>query len=299
MHETVNLKITPSIQALIRGSEKATYMNSVCPQDAHVWKQKTAQKVLSPGDELLHGGHRNLVVKKGGSNQVDIYWRQSDIRWPQIIKGILIEDAMSRHFDIPGRQLIDPEVPVSMTEDGLLVTHTQYTEGENRYPYNSLEIDSAIGLMGKMHGALQCISFEGESHEGNNQWIHGDFGRANVLFRPGTAEAIAVIDYENAVIGPITQDLGRFISLLLVDTKLPNGLNPYELTEELQKLFLERINLPLELYPFDRSKGQILQQRHDAIVYAAGYLLNEDYGSLNDVKNLAIDWLKQQFQLTI
>lgn len=293
--ETVRLGVVPSIRTLIAASENpyANFANSLDPAS---WKQEVAQRVMHPGDELLQGGHRNLVVKRGSSNEVDVFWRQSDIRWPQIIKGILVEDALSRHFGIPSRQLIDAEEPVSITDEGLLVTRTLFTPGEMRYPYNSLEIASAIDLMGRMHQALKRISFEGEEIPGNNQWIHGDFGRANVLFQPGSAEARTVIDFETAAIGPVTQDLGRFISILLVDAKLPRGRLPSTVSDEVISLFEARAEQPLNQYPF-AAGGDISRQKYEAVVYAAGYLFNENFGTLNGVRDLALQWLVHRYDL--
>lgn len=244
----------------------------------------------------LHGGHRNVVLlrKEIAQNQEEdmrIYWRQSEVRWPQIIKAILVEDVMSRHLGVPGRQLLDPSLPIQF-EDGLAVTKLRYVAGDYRYPWQPLEIESAAKLMGKLHESLRLIKFGPNDPEGNpdSQLVHLDFGRGNVLFGQNSPKATAVIDYENISRGSVEQELGRTLSLLLVDTQLTNvDGSPYTPStgqySDVSRMFDLRLRALLDTYP-DKYN------RQNAIIWADSYLMNEDYGGLNHVRDMARHYLE-------
>lgn len=123
----------------------------------------------------------------------------------------------------------------------------------------------------------------------DGQYIHGDFGRQNVLFQAGTADAAAVIDYENIRFGSRSEEIARTVSLLLVDTKLRNSegsmYTPQEYSQELIIQFKERMSAVLDTYP-DSTVN-----RDEILVYTKAFLDFEDYGGLNQIRDFAVSFL--------
>ncbi len=243
--------------------------------------------------ERLYGGFRNLVVREKGGTLVRTYWRESAVRWMTIIKACLLEHTVAGELGVAGRTLVDSQKPVKITNEGLFITDWNYVEGENRYPWNEKEIASGALLLSKLHQAMRRVSFGvlEPKASSENQWIHGDAARGNVLF--SGESAVAVIDYENAEIGDYRQDVGRTLSYLLVDAKVKYGQDP-KLRDEFEQLvpvFEKRTNALYESYK--KPDGEVLDSEDKKVVakYAAVYLMHEDYGGLNLVRSMAFDWM--------
>ncbi len=211
----------------------------------------------------LFGGHRNLVYKTNGF--VKVVWKDGFKRKKQIREGVLLENFVAAHTDIRSRLLVDKSKPIQ-EESGKLVTYFRYAEGEIRYPWNLAEIASAANLMGKFHGYLKATQ------------LHLDFARGNILFRPGTSGAVGVIDFETAATGPVEQELGRTLSFILVDTP-KNSVFGIQYS-----VFKQRLDALLTNYHLAFTKD-------DVINWTRRYLAEEDYGSLNGVRNKAMIWL--------
>lgn len=211
---------------------------------------------LSGGAEVirLHGGHRNDVFLI--NSKVKVVWRDGFERRRQLREGVLLENFIGRHTNIRARTLIDKSKPIQ-EEDNKLVTYFHYVPGEVRYPWNLKEIASATKLLGRLH---QC-----------SRQLHLDFARGNILFSPGTNQAIGVIDFETTAKGPVEQELGRTLSFLLVDTRL--------------KEFQLRWEAFLTNYPGNYRTEEVVS-------WAIKYLKDDDYGNLNNRRDEAIEWLK-------
>jgi len=228
----------------------------------------------------LYGGHRNKVFRTDG--MVKIVWKDGFKRKKQIREGVLLENFVAAHTDIKARLLIDKSKPIQ-EQDGKLVTYFHYVKGEIRYPWNLAEIASSAKLLGKLHGYLKAWPSAGRP--GLITQLHLDFARGNILFQPGTPNAIAVIDFETTAAGPVEQELGRTLSFILVDTPLPSSLFL------LPSSFASRRDALLTNYPLTFRKDKVIN-------WTLRYLTDEDYGDLNFIKNQAVSWLRDN-NLTI
>lgn len=288
--ECYHLNVSDSLAELLKSKRSLTS----APRDPQSWRAVVSPVVDWQRYEELYGGHRNLVVKEHHGSGLIIYWRDSDRHWDQILRALLLEDCLARKFQLPGRVLADPNRPVEITEQGFYISRMQFVEAEYRYPWNLAEIASAARLLGQLHAKLRQIAFEPQAALPvlRDQWLHLDFARGNVLFEKNSSEAKAVIDYETVALGSREQDLGRTASLLLVDTNLPDqrALSLHQ-THLLSAVFAERLHAWLGNYPspFDEKL---------TLLWAASYLVAQDYGSLNPVRDLAITWLKQTYDLS-
>ncbi|MBI2309353.1 phosphotransferase [Candidatus Collierbacteria bacterium] len=227
----------------------------------------------------LFGGHRNKVYKTNGF--VKVIWKDGFRRQNQIREGVSLENFVATHIDIKARMLVDKSKPVE-EEDGGLVTYFHYAEGEIRYPWNLDEIASAAKLLTRFHQHLKA--WPSPRGPGLIRQLHLDFARGNVLFQPGSSNAIGVIDFETTAIGPVEQDLGRTLSFILVDS--PINLNREDpLRSILQgSSFFERWNTLLTNYSLTFRKDKVIN-------WTLRYLTDEDYGSLNYIRDKAISWL--------
>lgn len=271
------------------------------PREPKAWREAVFNKFVDEDKyEILHGGHRNLVVREIGGSRVKTYWRESSARWMAIIKGVLLEHTLSSKLGIAGRKLVDEKKPVSISKDGLYTTIWEYTPGDIRYPWNRDEIASGSRLLSKLHAALRQVSFGiiQTDPSSDKQWLHGDAARGNMLFND--LEAIAVIDYEEAGIGDFKQDLGRTLSLMLVDTKNKEGKDPNS-RDEYEGLvfsFKERASALLDNYRKDGGEPLSSEDKNIVSRYAAAYLMHQDYGGLNVVRSMAFDWLWNEWSFS-
>ena len=223
---------------------------------------------------ILHGGHRNKVFRTDG--MVKIVWKDGFKRKKQIREGVSLENFVAVHTDIKSRMLVDKSKPVE-EEDGGLVTYFHYAEGEIRYPWNLEEITSAAKLLSRFHQALPKVGPWRTPRSDLNRQLHLDFARGNVLFQPGSSDAIGVIDFETTAKGPVEQELGRSLSFILVDS--PLSLSPYPLAlESRMDSFLTNYGLPY--------------RKEDVVEWIKKYLSGDDFGSLNSVRDKALSWIK-------
>jgi hypothetical protein len=284
-----HLNVTNSLRQLLESKRPVEHV----PLAQERWRNTVSQVVDWQRYEELYGGHRNLVVKERHSQSLLIYWQASEHRWEQILRALLLEDCVARQFALPGRVLADPDQPVEISEQGFYRTRMQAVPAEYRYPWSLAEIASAARLLGDLHAVLRQITFDSQAAgpATGEQWLHLDFARGNVLFEPHTTEAKAVIDYETATVGPREQELGRTASYLLVDASLAdqNELIPHR-DQLLRGSFAQRLDAWLSHYPAPFNKQQVL-------LWTASYLLVQDYGSLNAIRDLASSWLKQTYHL--
>ena len=227
----------------------------------------------------LFGGHRNKVFRIDG--KVKIVWKDGFKRQKQIREGVLIENFVAVHADIKSRMLVDKAKPVE-EEEGELVTYFHYCEGEIRYPWNLKEIASAAKLLAKFHSCLE----DGPLRERTvlSRQLHLDFARGNVLFRSGSAGAIGVIDFETTTKGPVEQELGRTLSFILVDTPVN-----FDREDPLRRIpkgssLLKRWNMFLTNYSLPYRK-------EDVVEWTKKYLSGDDFGSLNSVRDAAIQFI--------
>lgn len=221
----------------------------------------------------LFGGHRNKVFRIDG--KVKIVWKDGFKRQKQIREGVLLENFVAVHTYIKSRMLVDKSKPVQ-EESGKLVTYFRYAEGEIRYPWNLEEIVSAAKLLARFHSCLEDRPLRERTVL--SRQLHLDFARGNVLFRPGSVDAIGVIDFETTAKGSIEQELGRSLSFILVDT--PQGSS-----------FLERWNFFLTNYSLPFRKDKVIN-------WTLRYLTDGDYGDLNFIRNKVVLWLRDN-NLTI
>jgi hypothetical protein len=287
--ERCDLDLTESLAELLT-SHRAVKRT---PADPQSWRTTVAHGVDWQRYEELYGGHRNLVVKERQGQGLTIYWRAGDSRWDQILRAVVVEDCVARTFGLPARVLADRTQPVEISEQGFYRTRMQFVPAQYRYPWNVAEIASAARLLGQLHAILRQIAFEpqAEASATGEQLLHLDFARGNVLFEPQTSEARAVIDFETMARGPREQDLGRTASFLLVDASLPD--QPASACQQehlLHAIFAERLEAWLRNYPAVFNQQRVL-------LWAAAYLLVQDYGSLNPVRDLASSWLMQTYHL--
>jgi len=217
----------------------------------------------------LFGGHRNKVYKTNGF--VKVVWKDGFRRQNQIREGVSLENFVATHTDIKARMLVDKSKPVE-EEDGRLVTYFHYAEGEIRYPWNLDEIASAAKLLTRLHQHLKA--WPPPREPGLIRQLHLDFARGNVLFQPGSSNAIGVIDFETTAIGPVEQDLGRSLSFILVDT-------PCEVYETSQDKFRK---LERRTESFLTNYG-LPYRKEDVVKWTKKYLEIEDYGNLNEVRD--------------
>lgn len=222
----------------------------------------------------LFGGHRNQVFRIDG--KVKIVWRDGLVRRAQIREGVLLENFVAVHTDIKARMLVDKSKPVQ-EEDWKLVTYFHYVDGEIRYPWNLDEIASAAKLLTRLH---QKVGPWNSSRSDLSKRLHLDFARGNVLFEPETSTAIGVIDFETTAMGPIGRELGRTLSLLLVDTPLEVPGTSWKFPE----LLRERSEALLTNYGSPYRTDEVFR-------WATRYLKGEDYGNLNAVRDKAIEFL--------
>lgn len=284
-----HLKVATSYRHLLESRRPA----KSGPLDPERWRSSVSHTVDWQRYEELYGGHRNLVVKERSSQSLIIYWQPSERRWDHILRGLLLEDCVARQFALPGRVLADPDQLVEISEQGFYRTRMQAVSAQCRYPWSLAEIASAARLLNRLHGVLRQIMF-GQEMVGparGEQWLHLDFARGNVLFEPHTTEAKAVIDYETAAVGPREQELGRTASYLLVDVSSAelSKLIPHQ--EQLLRCgFAQRLDVWLSHYGAPFNEEQVL-------LWTASYLLVQDYGSLNPIRDLASSWLRQTYHL--
>lgn len=234
----------------------------------------------------LFGGHRNKVFRIDG--KVKIVWKDGFKRRKQIREGVLLENFVAAHTDIKSRMLVDKSKPVQ-EEGGKLVTYFHYAAGEIRYPWNLEEIAFAAKLLGKLHLAINpSLLLTPYS------LLHLDFARGNVLFQPGSAAAIGVIDFETTAVGPVEQELGRSLSFILVDSPI-NSVFParHRLSPKAiaggsiqYSVFISRWNTFLTNYGHPYRK-------EDVIKWTKKYLTADDYGDLNHIRDAVIQWLNK------
>lgn len=227
----------------------------------------------------LYGGHRNQVFKTDGI--VKIIWKDGFTRREQIRESVLLENFVATHTDIKARMLVDKSKPIQ-EEKGALVSHVYYVDGEIRYPWNLVEIASAAKLLTRLHESFKVGPSDSESSDLYQQ-LHLDFARGNVLFQSGTFDAIGVIDFETTGKGLVEQELGRTLSFLLVDS-------PFEIQKD-SPLDSERTVLKKRMSSFLTNYG-LPYRREEVLTWAREYLQNDDYGSLNSVRDEAVLWLK-------
>ena len=232
----------------------------------------------------LFGGHRNKVFLTDGI--VKIVWKDGFKRQKQIREGVLLENFVAVHTDIKSRMLVDKSKPVEV-ENGELVTYFNYAQGEIRYPWNLEEIASATKLLGKLHlkinSSLPLTPYS---------LLHLDFARGNVLFQPGSTNAIGVIDFETTAKGPVEQELGRTLSFILVDSPTSLSLRGALATRQsspdrhasLAMTFLQRSESFLTNYGLPYRK-------EDVVKWTNKYLLGDDFGNLNSVREVAIQFI--------
>lgn len=223
----------------------------------------------------LYGGHRNQVFRTDGI--VKIIWKDGFLRKSHIREGVTLENFVATHTDIRARMLVDKAKPVQ-EEHGNLVTYFQYADGEIRYPWSLKEIASAARLLATLHEHLKVRPFGSERSDLDRQ-LHLDFARGNILFQPGTSDAVGVIDFETTASGPVEQELGRTLRFLLVDSPWDQSFNfQFSIFNSRLYAFLTNYGLPY--------------RREEVLKFAQWYLVHEDYGSLNTVRDKAIVWLK-------
>jgi hypothetical protein len=271
------------------------------PQEAHEFKSYLRKLYLGPTSNFseLYGGHRNLILLENNTPNIQIVWRSHETRWPIIIRSVLTEHIVSSNHAIPGRQLQNPLLPIEINEHGHVITKLRYVPGEQRYPWNVDEIQSAAFLLKKLHTALRHVTFDSHQRtiiqEGDHQWIHGDYGRANTLFTINSRNAESVIDYENLQFSTREQDIGRTMSLLLVDTQLSSSTGdsyvPYAESQELMHEFMERTAALVDTYPTDTEIDY-----RSIFSYARAYLTTEDYGTLNHMAIFARDFVDEKLK---
>lgn len=262
------------------------------PEDLYEWRSSVSNHVDWDRYDQLHGGYNNLVLKEKDGDGLVIYWRETQKRFKDIIRSVLLEDTMTRTFTIPGRTLKDPNVPVAITASGLFSTEMTYAHGERRYPWNEYELKTAAQMLGRLHEAFRHVTFDKNERDvasPDNQLIHGDFARSNILFKEGSADVSGVIDFERVDMGPIEQDLGKSLSLILVDSQIPthDGVAKPEIGDDAKAsdVFSQRLSLWFDNYPSEFN-------RHEAASWAAIYLETDDYGDLNHVRDMSVRWLK-------
>jgi hypothetical protein len=234
----------------------------------------------------LFGGHRNKVYKTNGF--VKVVWKDGFKRKKQIRAGVLLENFVAAHTDIKARLLVDKSRPIQ-EENGKLVTYFHYSEGEIRYPWNPAEIASAAKLLGRLHSffprgqKVQPLRTQRldliDPHR-----LHLDFARGNILFQPQTSAAVGAIDFETTAPGPVEQELGRTLSFILVDSPINYDRDDPSRSILKGSSLFERLNMFLTNYPFPYRKD-------DVIEWTKKYLVEEDYGSLNEVRNKVMQWL--------
>jgi hypothetical protein len=222
----------------------------------------------------LFGGHRNKVFLTDG--RVKIVWKDGFKRQKQIREGVLIENFVAVHTEIKSRMLVDKSKPVE-EENGELVTYFNYVQGEIRYPWDLEEIASAAKLLSRLHFVINA-----STHQRINNQLHLDFARGNVLFQPGTSDAIGVIDFETTAKGPVEQELGRSLSFILVDAPL-QGSHPCNYKDAILQ-FGDRLESFLTNYALPYRK-------EDVIKWTKKYLSGDDFGSLNSVRDVAIQFI--------
>ncbi len=225
----------------------------------------------------LYGGHRNRVFRTDG--KVKVVWKDGFKRQKQIREGVLLENFVAVHTDIKARMLVDKSNPVR-EEDGKLVTYFHYTEGEIRYPWNLEEIASVAKLLGKFHslfpGAQKVQPFGTERLHLIR--LHLDFARGNVLFQPRTVNATGVIDFETTAKGPVEQELGRSLSFILVDSPKDSVFSiQYSVFEQRLDALLTNYGLPY--------------RKEDVIKWTKKYLSGDDFGNLNNVRDVAMQFI--------
>jgi hypothetical protein len=257
--------------------------------DAGIWSTELTRTISPDRYERLYGGHSNMVVRENGTDNIVILWRETH-RWMDLLRAVVTEDAMARHMGIPGRKLLRPDVPLEII-DGYLATQALYVEGNHAYPWNDQQIASAARLMGRLHLALQGITFDNTQTQvrPGHQYIHADFGRGNVLFQGNHSGA--VIDYEFLTYGPREHNLARTASILCVDAKLDNGRTPTpDHFEDMIPHFNRRIQILQDNYPLAFDLNQV-------ITHTLGYLIFDKFGSLNHVRDLALKWIRLQYNI--
>jgi len=223
----------------------------------------------------LFGGHRNKVFLTDG--KVKIVWKDGFKRQKQIREGVLLENFVAVHTGIKSRMLVDKSEPVE-EENGELVTYFYYCEGEIRYPWNLEEISSAANLLSRFHQALPKVGPWRTLRSDLNRQLHLDFARGNVLFQPRSADAIGIIDFETTAIGPVEQELGRTLSFILVDSPPPSSFSLLPFS------FASRWNALLTNYGLPYRK-------EDVVKWTKKYLSGEDFGNLNSVRDVAIQFI--------
>lgn len=223
----------------------------------------------------LFGGHRNDVFKTNGF--VKVVWKNGFKRRDQLREAVLLENFVSTHTDIKARMLVDKSKPVQ-AEGERLVTNFYYVDGEIRYPWSLDEIASAVKLLTRLHSSMNPAA-----HDAPNptRHLHLDFARGNVLFQPGSSDAIGVIDFENTTTGLVEQELGRTLSFLLVDTPTRNDKLQMTNDKLMKKKLRERAGALLTNYglPYRREK---------AVEWTKRYLIDEDYGDRNQMRSAVL-----------
>ena len=220
----------------------------------------------------LLGGHRNKVFLTDG--RVKIVWKDGFRRQKQIREGVLLENFVAVHTDIKSRMLVDKSRPVE-EEKGELVTYFNYAQGEIRYPWNLEEISSSAKLLSRFHAVINA-----STHQRINHQLHLDFARGNVLFQSGSSNAIGIIDFETTAIGPVEQELGRTLSFILVDTPgevYETSREKFRKLEQRTMSFLTNYGLPY--------------RKEDVVKWTKKYLSGEDFGNLNSVRDIAIQFI--------
>ena len=101
------------------------------------------------------------------------------------------------------------------------------------------------------------------------------------MFRSGSSGAIGVIDFETTTKGPVEQELGRTLSFILVDTPVN-----FDREDPLRRIpkgssLLKRWNMFLTNYSLPYRK-------EDVVEWTKKYLSGDDFGSLNSVRDAAI-----------
>ena len=249
-------------------------------------KRKPAQR--------LFGGHRNDVFRTNGF--VKIVWKDGFSRRDQIREGVLLENFVATHTDIKARMLVDKSKPVQ-EEDGKLVSYFHFVDGEIRYPWSLDEIISAAKLLTKLHSALPKDGPLRTQRTVLSRQLHLDFARGNVLFRPGTSNAIGVIDFENTSTGPVEQELGRTLSFILVDTPvIPRSTrNLFRIKSEANYRSLIGSGMTMKERTDALLTNYGLPYRRDGVLgWSAKYLQNEDYGTLNSTRDEAMQFLSSR-----
>lgn len=253
--------------------------------DFNKWSTEVENEVDLEKFTRLWGGYSNYVVKPNGTNQVWVYWREEH-RWQDILRDVVLESTISAKFGISGRTLLDKSKPLEIVK-GRLVSKLNYVIGDVVYPWEDPQIIIAAQTQSRLNKVLRTVSFDPNQSKPSSpryQLIHADFNRANVLFRGKNKPA--VIDYERASYGSLERDMGKTLSYILIDTQIAKekpdtrGKN----IRQLEERFEARKNLYFASYDdhFDRQ---------EVVINAINFLRYDDYGSLNYVRDFALNWL--------